>query len=43
MPCGIQDKSVTSLKKELNSDQDMEKVKQILKQKIASQFEMQLQ
>jgi len=43
VPCGIQDKSVTSLKKELNSDQDMEKVKQILKQKIASQFEMQLQ
>ncbi|HEV8515269.1 MAG TPA: lipoyl(octanoyl) transferase LipB [Cyclobacteriaceae bacterium] len=43
VPCGIQDKSVTSLKKELNSDQDMEEVKQILKQKIASQFEMQLQ
>jgi lipoyl(octanoyl) transferase len=42
VPCGIQDKSVTSLKKELNSDQDMEKVKQVLKQKIASQFEMQL-
>jgi len=37
VPCGIQDKAVTSLKKELNSDQDMEKVKRVLKQKIASQ------
>lgn len=43
VPCGIQDKAVTSLKKELNSDQDMEKVKQVLKQKLVSQFEMQLQ
>ena len=43
VPCGIQDKSVTSLKKELNSDQNIEKVKDVLKQKIASQFEMQLQ
>jgi len=43
VPCGIQDKSVTSLKKELNSNQDLAKVKNILKQKIASLFEMQLQ
>jgi lipoyl(octanoyl) transferase len=43
VPCGIQDKSVTSLKKELNSDQNMEQVKTILKQKITSLFEMQMQ
>jgi lipoyl(octanoyl) transferase len=43
VPCGIQDKAVTSLKKELNSDLDIEKVKEVLKQKISSQFEMQLQ
>jgi lipoyl(octanoyl) transferase len=43
VPCGIQDKAVTSLKKELNSDQNIEEVKRILKQKIASLFEMQLQ
>jgi lipoyl(octanoyl) transferase len=43
VPCGIQDKPVTSLKKELNSEQNMEEVKQVLKQKIVSLFEMQLQ
>ncbi len=43
VPCGIQDKAVTSLKKELNSNQDIEQVKEILKQKITSLFEMQLQ
>ncbi len=43
VPCGIQDKAVTSLKKELNSNQDIGDVKEILKQKIASLFEMQLQ
>jgi len=43
VPCGIQDKAVTSLKKELNSDLDMKNVKEILKQKISSLFEMQLQ
>jgi len=43
VPCGIQDKAVTSLKKELNSDQDIGQVKRILKQKIFSLFEMQLQ
>lgn len=42
VPCGIQDKSVTSLKKELNSDQDIGRVKEILKQKITRLFEMQL-
>jgi lipoyl(octanoyl) transferase len=43
VPCGIQDKAVTSLKKELNSDQNIERVKEILKQKITTLFEMQLQ
>ncbi len=43
VPCGIQDKEVTSLKKELNSDQDIGQVKEILKKKITSLFEMQMQ
>jgi lipoyl(octanoyl) transferase len=43
VPCGIQDKAVTSLKKELNSEQNMDEVKGILKQKIGSLFEMQIQ
>jgi len=43
VPCGIQDKSVTSLRKELHSDQNIEEVKNILKQKIVSLFEMQIQ
>ncbi len=43
VPCGIQDKAVTSLKKELSADQKMESVKEILKEKIALQFEMNLQ
>jgi lipoyl(octanoyl) transferase len=43
VPCGIQDKAVTSLKKELNSDQNIDQVKYILKQKLASLFEMKLQ
>jgi lipoyl(octanoyl) transferase len=43
VPCGIQDKAVTSLKQELNSNQDIEHVKEILKQKIVSLFQMQLQ
>jgi len=43
VPCGIQDKAVTSLKKELNSDQDIGRVREILKQKITYLFEMQLQ
>lgn len=40
--CGIPDKAVTSMKKELNSSLDMEQVKGILKMKLASLFEMQL-
>ncbi|MBT1703615.1 lipoyl(octanoyl) transferase LipB [Chryseosolibacter indicus] len=42
VPCGIQDKAVTSLQKELGHPQDMEKVKAILKEKIAEQFGMEL-
>jgi lipoyl(octanoyl) transferase len=40
--CGIQDKAVTSLKKELNETQDFQKVKTILKSKIVALFEMEL-
>jgi lipoyl(octanoyl) transferase len=40
VPCGIQDKAVTSLEKELGSRQDMRAVKNILKEKIREQFEM---
>jgi len=40
VPCGIQDKAVTSLEKELGSKQDMEKVKTILKEKLREEFGM---
>jgi lipoyl(octanoyl) transferase len=40
VPCGIQDKAVTSLEKELGRKQDMGKVKEILKEKIREQFGM---
>lgn len=42
VPCGIDDKAVTSLEKELGSKQDFEKVKSILKNKIVSLFGMDL-
>ena len=42
VPCGIEDKAVTSLEKELGRQQDMTHVKLILKEKIASLFEMTL-
>jgi lipoyl(octanoyl) transferase len=42
VPCGIADKAVTSLEKELGEGQNMEVVKQILKEKLASLFEMTL-
>lgn len=42
IPCGIQDKAVTSLEKELRSIQNIQEVKVILKEKIASLFEMQI-
>ena len=43
VPCGIDDKAVTSLKKELGEAQDMERVKLILKKKIVDLFSMELE
>lgn len=40
VPCGIDDKSVTSLAQELGEKQDLSKVKSVLLKKIASLFEM---
>lgn len=42
VPCGIADKTVTSLQKEMGSPQNMENVKEILKERLASLFEMEL-
>jgi lipoyl(octanoyl) transferase len=42
VPCGIQQKSVTSLEKELGHPLEMEAVKNILLQKFAQVFEMNL-
>jgi lipoyl(octanoyl) transferase len=42
VPCGIQDKAVTSLEKEKGSIQDFELVKSILKDKLANLFEMEI-
>ena len=42
VPCGINDKAVTSLERELGQKQDLEAVKTILKQKIAELFGMAL-
>lgn len=38
--CGIEDKTVTSMRKEIGSDQDVAKVEFILKEKIGEQFGM---
>ena len=38
IPCGIQDKAVTSMKSELGYEVDFEKVSSILKDKLAIQF-----
>lgn len=43
IPCGINDKTVTSLDKELRSHVEMAEVKSILKTKIAHLFRMELQ
>lgn len=43
VPCGIDDKAVTSLKNELGETQDMVKVKTILRDKIATLFGMALE
>jgi lipoyl(octanoyl) transferase len=42
IPCGIDDKEVTSLEKELGKAQEMETVKNILKEKLVSLFGMKL-
>ena len=42
VPCGIADKAVTSMEKELGSSQDMEKIKSTLQKKISSIFEMEM-
>lgn len=42
VPCGINDKAVTSLEKELGATQDFKKVKSILKEKIVTLFGMDL-
>jgi lipoyl(octanoyl) transferase len=42
VPCGIPDKQVTSLEKELGHVLDMEKVKQQIKEKFAEVFESNL-
>ena len=42
VPCGIEDKSVTSLEKELGAKQDMAFIKSILLEKIASVFKMEI-
>jgi lipoyl(octanoyl) transferase len=42
VPCGIDDKAVTSLQKELGREVDIKEVQQILQQHIAKLFEMEL-
>ncbi|MNT79810.1 Octanoyltransferase [compost metagenome] len=42
VPCGIDDKDVTSMKRELGTQLDLEEVKSKLKFHIASLFGMQL-
>ncbi|MGO3110088.1 MAG: lipoyl protein ligase domain-containing protein, partial [Sphingobacterium sp.] len=42
VPCGIDDKDVTSLERELGRKLDMPEVKQKLKKNIADLFEMEL-
>jgi lipoyl(octanoyl) transferase len=42
IPCGIADKEVTSMQKELGCEIDIEEVKSILKKNIAALFEMEL-
>lgn len=41
IPCGIQDKSVTSMQKELKTVVDMDRVKTVLKQRLGELFQMQ--
>ena len=40
VPCGIPDKAVTSLEKELGRKQNMDGIKNLLKENLMSVFEM---
>ncbi|MBC7758311.1 MAG: lipoyl(octanoyl) transferase, partial [Phormidesmis sp. FL-bin-119] len=42
VPCGIDDKAVTSMKKELKKEVDMQQVKEVLVNNIVRLFEMHL-
>jgi lipoyl(octanoyl) transferase len=42
VPCGIDDKAVTSLEKELKARQDLQHVKSILKERIGTLFNMEI-
>lgn len=42
VPCGVADKSVTSMEKELGQKQDIKNIERILQKKIAEQFTMEL-
>lgn len=42
IPCGIDDKAVTSLEKEMKMKQDIKQVKSILKEKISGLFQMEI-
>lgn len=42
VPCGIADKAVTSIEKEMGNVQDFELVKTLLKRKLADIFEMEI-
>jgi lipoyl(octanoyl) transferase len=42
VPCGIDDKAVTSIQKEVGNEIDIESVKKVLKEKIVSLFNMKL-
>jgi lipoyl(octanoyl) transferase len=42
VPCGIDDKDVTSIAKEVGYNVDFKEVSQILKTEIANKFEMEL-
>ena len=42
VPCGISDKAVTSIEKELGQPQDPDEVKRVLRDSLASVFEMKL-
>lgn len=43
IPCGIDDKAVTSMQAELGKETDMEEVKQVLKEEIGKLFAIQLE